>query len=304
MPIEHVDDLRVYAQVVERGTLAAAGRSLDMSPTLVSRRLARLERAVGVRLVERTTRSLHVTHEGRAFYRRSRRILGELEVAERELRPVSTEVEGTVRIVLPTSMLAYGIMDALDDLLTTHPKLSVHVRVSDEATDVLDGGWDIATHFGVPDHTSHVGQLLGSISPVLAATPDYLAHSGTPEHPLDLSSHECIRAGSGALADEWPIVDTTGVTHRVPIGGRLTCHDVITLYTAMTAGLGIGLIPRAVLRRAQRAGLLDEVLPGCHLEGPTIYAVMPVGRHRLPRIRAVVEWLADFMQALDGAEAA
>ena len=300
MTIEHISDLQVYAQVVDSGSLAAAGRVLGLSPPLVSRRLARLERSLGVRLLTRTTRSLHVTDEGRAFYVRCQKILAELALAESELQPFSSEVSGIVRVVLPTSMLAYGIMDALKDLLEAHPLLTVQVRLSDQPVDLLAGGWDVATHIGAPEDSSHIGKLLGTITPRLAATAEYLAQHGIPEVPADLSKHQCIRVASDRTQEHWPIIDIEGATQRVPIGGQLICNDVISLYTAMCSGLGIGLLPKAALRRAEEEGELTEVLPGCRVEGNTLFALIPAGRNKLPRVCVVADWLAKFMQSLDG----
>lgn len=297
MKIDHIEDLQVFVQVVDSGTLAGAGRVLSLAPTLVTRRLARLESSLGVRLLERTTRRLHVTDEGRAFYARCCRILSELEVAEEELQPASNNVVGVVRVVLPTSMLAYGIMDSLNVFLLNYPQLSVQIRLSDQPVDLIAGGWDVATHIGVPEDSSHIGRRLGRISPRLAATQEYLAKQGIPEHPLDLSKHKCIRMTG---QEQWPIIDKNGTTQNVPIGGQLMCHDVISLYTAMCAGMGIGLLPNAALKKAQEKGLLTQVLPDCQVESNTLYALMPAGRQSLPRIRLTVDWLAEFMGALDG----
>lgn len=296
MKIEHIEDLRVFVQVVDSGTLAAAGRVLSLAPTLVTRRLARLEASLGVRLLERTTRRLHVTDEGRAFYARCSRILRELEVAEAELQPASASVAGVVRVVLPTSMLAYGIMDSLNSFLKKHPHLAIQIRLSDQSVDLIAGGWDVATHIGVPSDSSHIGRRLGIISPRLAATAEYLAQQGIPETPIDLSKHQCIRM---AGQEQWPIIDKNGITQHVPIGGQLMCHDVISLYTAMCAGLGIGLLPRAALKKAQDEGVLTPVLPDCQVESNTLYALIPAGRQGLPRIRLTVDWLSEFMASLD-----
>lgn len=299
MKIDHLEDLRVFAQVVDSGTLAAAGRVLGLSPTLVSRKLARLENTLGVRLLERTTRSLSVTDEGRGFYARCRRVLTEIEIAEDELRPASRKVSGIVRVVLPTSMLAYGIMDAVKELLAQYPQLKLQVRLSDQSADLIGGGWDVATHIGLPKDSSHIGKRLGEIVPRLAATPEYLARAGIPESPSDLAKHECIRFSTGLTQDHWPIIDGTGETHRVPIGGSLICHDIITLYSAVCSGIGIGLLPNAALRKAKEDGILTDVLPSCQIEGNTLYALMPTGRQGLPRIRVVAAWLADFVSTLN-----
>ncbi|WP_298770719.1 LysR family transcriptional regulator [uncultured Shewanella sp.] len=300
MKIQHLDDLKVYVQVIDSGHLAAAGRVLGLSATLVSRRLARLESALGVRLLERTTRRLHVTDEGKVFYSRCQRILSELDLAQSELLPIGNEMSGKVKVVLPTSMLSYGIMDALKDFMGQYPFIEIQVQLSDEPVDLLVGGWDVATHIGAPHDSSHIGRRLGTISPKIAATPDYLVRHGLPKTPLELSQHECIRVvRSGVEHEYWPIVNEEGEMQKVPINGRLICHDFITLYSAMCAGVGIGLLPLAALRKAQQEEQLVEVLPDCQVEGITLYAIIPTGRNKLPRVRVFVNWLATFMETLD-----
>lgn len=300
MAVEHIEDLRVFVQIVDTGTLAAAGRVLGLPATLVSRRLARLEESLAVRLIERTTRRLHITEEGWTFYARCRRVLAELESAELELTAESSAVSGTVRTVLPTSMLAYGVMDALKAFMDEHPQLTIEVQLSDRPVDLLAGGWDVATHIGIPTDSSHISRRLGTLSPRLAATPEYLARHGVPKDPMDLATHECIRQMVGGVpVKEWPIVNAVGELQRVPVSGRLICYDIISLYTAMCSGHGIGLVPMAALRKARQEGLLVEVLADCYADGPTLFALIPAGRNKMQRVRLFTEWLASFMETLN-----
>lgn len=298
MSVNHVKDLHVFVQAVDSGTLAAAGRTLGLAPSIVSRCLARLERTLGVRLLQRTTRSLSVTEEGRAFYRRSRRILSELEAAESEVAPTPSKVSGTVRALLPSSAVVHGLMESLDGLLQAYPRLSVQIRLSDQPADLSAGGWDVATHVGTPADSTHVSRRLCRLSPGLAATPGYLARHGVPETPIELANHRCLRFGTDRNQDYWSIVDAEGMSHRVPVGGQVICEDLVSVYSAVRAGLGIGAMAQASLRRAEAEGALVEVLPGSHLAGRSLYALVPAGRHHLPRIRVFVDWLAAFMQAL------
>lgn len=299
MKIQHLEDIQVYAQVVDSGSLASAGRVLNLSSTLVSRRIARLEKSLGVRLLERTTRSLCVTDEGQVFYRRCRRILAELEDAEQDLVPASTRVSGIVRALLPTSMLAYGVMTSLKALLKQHPNLTVQIQLADSQVDLMAGGWDVATHIGAPKDSSHIGRRLGVIEPRLAATAEYLNLAGKPQTPMDLTQHQCIRMSVSQTQTHWTVIDDQGISQDVPIGGQLICHDVISLVTAMKSGLGIGLIPRASLMLALEKGELLEVLPDCHIEANPLYALIPSGRNQLPRIKVFVDWLAQFIQSLN-----
>lgn len=299
MSIEHIDDLRVFVQAVESGTLAAAGRILGLAPSIVSRRLARLERALSVRLLQRTTRSLSVTDEGRAFYGRCRNILSELDAAQADLEPTADQVAGTVRAVLSSSVVVHGLLDSLDGLLRAHPRLTVQLRLSDKPADLQSGGWDVALHVGQPQDSTHVSRRLCQVTPTIAASPAYVARHGVPKTPMDLTQHECLRFGTSDRTQyHWPVVDPEGMTHRVPVGGQLISEDLVTLYAALRAGLGIGVMPQSRLKRGVADGTLVEVLPGCRLEQVGLFALMPAGRHRLPRIRVFVDWLAEFMQTL------
>ena len=131
------------------------------------------------------------------------------------------------------------------------------------------------------------------------ATSDYLACNGIPETPLDLTNHQCIRFGADRSRDFWSVIDAQNETRRIPINGQIICEDIVTLYAAMQAGLGIGMLPKAALRRAKEDGSLVEVLADCKIEGQTLYALIPSGRHLLPPIRVFVDWLAGFMQNLE-----
>ena len=292
----------MFVQAVDSKNLAAAARMLGLAPSIVSRRLARLERALGVRLLQRTTRSLSVTDEGRAFYRRCRNVLSELEAAEVEVEPTQSQVVGTVRALLPSSMVVHGIMEALDTLLEAHPRLTIQIRLSDRPADLHAGGWDVATHVGTPPDSTYISRRLCRLSPYLAATPAYLARHGIPKTPADLANYRCVRFGPDRNNDYWSIVDAEGMTHQVSIGGQIICEDIVACYSAMRAGLGIAAIPQLTLQRAKAEGTLVEVLPGSHTGEVTLYALMPAGRHLVPRTRVFVEWLATFMQNLFGDE--
>ena len=292
----------MFVQAVDSKNLAAAARMLGLAPSIVSRRLARLERSLGVRLLQRTTRSLSVTDEGQSFYRRCRNVLSELEAAEAEVEPTQSQVVGTVRAVLPSSMVVHGIMESLNTLLEAHPRLTMQIRLSDRPADLHSGGWDVATHVGTPPGSTYISRRLCRLSPYLAATPQYLARHGIPKTPADLANHRCVRFGPDRNNDYWSIVDAEGMTHRVPIGGQVICEDIVACYSAMRAGLGIAAIPQLTLQRAKAEGTLVEVLPGSQTGAVTLYALIPTGRHRVPRIRVFVEWLATFMQTLFGDE--
>lgn len=293
MALESIEALRVFVQVVDSGSLSAAGRVLGLAPTLVSRRIARLESELDVRLLQRTTRSLHVTDEGRAFYRRCRRILEELEVATEEVRPAVGKVHGRVRASLPTVLSSLGIMEAATELLERHRGLSLQLSFSDQPVDVVAGGWDVALHVGVPPDSTHLARRLTHLSPVLAATPEYLSRAGIPQRPEDLSEHECLRFISDRPQDTWTLVDAAGEERVVPVHGRFESDNSAALGDAMFAGLGIGIRPGAEVERAVEEGTLVRVLPRWQMVGFPLYLLIPAGRSGIPRIRLFADWLGE-----------
>ncbi len=295
---DSVMDLRVYVQVVDSGSLSGAGRVLGLSPPLVSRRLARLESDLGVKLIQRTTRTLAVTDEGRAFYRRCHRILDELEAAVEEVQPSSDRVAGVVRACIPTVSVANGLMDALGPFLAEHPQLRLQLSVTDQPVDVVARGFDVVVHVGEPADSGLIARRLVYVEPAFAATAEYLAEHGVPQVPGDLSDHQCLRFTSDKPQDIWRIVDPQGVEHAVPVQGRLECDDSGALAQAMYAGRGIGVVAGNTVQAAVAQGTLVHVLPGHVMSGMALYALMPAGRNRLPRVRVFVDFMRDFLSGI------
>lgn len=295
MALESIEALRVFVQVVDSGGLSAAGRVLGLAPTLVSRRIARLEEDVGVRLLVRTTRTLHVTDEGRDFYRRCRRILDDLDDAVLSARPVAGEVRGRVRAVLPTITAAVGIMEAVGELLDENPGLALQCSFSDQPVDLVAGGWDVALHAGSPRDSTHVVRRLKQVRTQLGATHQYLARAGIPQQPRDLAAHECLRFISDRPQDTWTLVDKRGREEVVPVHGRLESDNSAALKRAMHGGLGIGLTTGIEIARAVEAGTLARVLPKWTIAGIDLYMLIPSGRLRVPRVRVFADWLETFI---------
>ncbi|MEM7156241.1 MAG: LysR family transcriptional regulator [Myxococcota bacterium] len=297
MALESIEALRVFVQVVDSEGLSAAGRVLGLAPTLVSRRISALEEDLGVRLLQRTTRRLHVTDEGRAFYRRCRRILVELETAAEEVRAVASDVGGTVRAVLPTVTASLGVMTAAAELLERHPGLALQLSFSDQPTDLVAGGWDVALHVGRPADSTHTARPLPPLAPVLAATPEYLARAGIPQQPEDLGEHECLRFISDRPQDTWTLISDQGREQVVPVHGRFECDNSAALGDAMLAGIGIGIRHAWDVERAVAEGRLVRVLPGWSLSAFPLFLLTPAGRNRIPRVRVFADWLANYMEA-------
>ena len=293
--LDSIAEVRVFAQVVDSGGLSAAARVLGIPPNTVSRTLSRLEEALGVRLLARTTRRVSLTEEGRLFYEHALDLLAASTKAEAAVRPAHAGLQGTLRVAVRTTTIQFGFMDALSQLLAEHPALRIQLMVSDGDVDLLASGIDIALRVGAQPDSTLVSRSIGAVDFVLAAAPRYLVRAGRPHKPRDLSAHECIRALAARPQTHWRIEGPRGRSEDVLVMGRLECSDVRAQADAIYAGLGIGVRPAGEVRLAAKARTLERVLPEWRLEPIAVRVVQPPGRAasgRASAIEAVVEILA------------
>lgn len=286
-----LDELRAFAAVYEAGGFTAASKRLSLTTNAVSLRVQKLEEGLGTRLFVRTTRSVSTTEEGRAFYARVVRVLAELEEAEEDLRPKSDGLHGNVRIAVPGALATGPFLDRLRTLLDEHPALVVQIRVSSAPANIVSEGLDVAVVVGQPAESTFVGRLLGRVTWVLAAAPSYLAKRGHPRSPHELMAHRCLRLLSYPPQDEWTLVGRRGKELTVPVRGGFEADDSRALGDATYAGLGIGVRPAGECARAERQGRLRRVLPTYRFQPLDVYALVPQGRVRVPRIAACIDAL-------------
>jgi DNA-binding transcriptional LysR family regulator len=293
-----LDELRAFAAVFETGGFTAAGKRLILTTNAVSLRVQRLEQELGVRLFNRTTRSVAPTEEGKTFYARVSRVLADLDEAEEELRPTSGGLRGTVRIAVPGAMATAPLLERLGELLEVNPGLSIQTRVASGAVDLVAEGIDIGVIVGQLPETTFVGRLLGRATWVLAAAPSYLDAHGRPRTPADLSAHRCLRLFSSPPQDEWTLVDRRGREVVVGVRGGYEADDSRALGDATYVGLGIGVRPAGECARAEREGRLERVLPGYRFQPLDVYALVPKGRLRVPRVAACLDALRAAVEEL------
>jgi DNA-binding transcriptional LysR family regulator len=292
------DELRAFTAVFETGGFTAASKRLVLTTNAVSLRVQKLELELGVRLFTRTTRSVAPTEEGRTFYARVSRVLADLDEAAEELRPTSGGLRGVVRLALPGALATLPLLERLRELIEEHPLLSIQTRVASGAVDLVAEGIDIGVIVGQLPETTFVGRLLGRATWVLAAAPSYLDAHGRPRTPTELRGHRCLRLLSNPPQDEWTLVDRRGREVVVQVRGGYEADDSRALGDATYAGLGIGVRPAGECDRAQREGRLERVLPGYRFQPLDVYALVPKGRLRIPRVAACLEALRAAVQEL------
>jgi DNA-binding transcriptional LysR family regulator len=291
--MDRIDDLNLFLRVLDLGSISAAARNLDVSVAVASQRLRRLERTLGVRLFHRTTRRLRLTVEGEALVEQGRVLIEDLEALTGGLKKAAEEVTGTLRVSLPASFGRQYVSPLIPEFLTQHPRLKMHVDLSDQMRDLPGEGFDLAIRIGEMRDSGLVVRRLAPNRRVLCASPEYLRRRGVPLRPEQLSAHDCLVIMSGKLANNiWRLRTASGSEVAVRVRGRLEANLGEALRDAALAGMGIALHSTWHVCDDLRAGRLQRVLPTYSLPESGIYAVMPERRLVPARARAFVDFLA------------
>ncbi|MGK9234979.1 LysR family transcriptional regulator [Inquilinus limosus] len=291
-----LNDILVFARVVESGSFTAAARLLGMPKTTVSRRVAALEQAVGVRLLQRTTRSLGLTDAGRLYYEQSSQALRTIEDANLKLAEARAEPSGTIRISAP---VGFGgpLAAMVFDFLTAYPKTRVELRLTDERLNLVENGIDLAFRTGILPDSTLIARRLGTTHRILCASPDYLARRGEPASPADLAGHDCVIAGPSAAGASW-VLDGPDGRETIMVSGRFAANEMQAVLAAAIAGCGIARLPLGIAETPIRDGRLRRVLADHTTPAGGVHAVYPSGQHLSPLVKAFIALAAERMSRI------
>jgi DNA-binding transcriptional LysR family regulator len=283
--------IAAFAETVTAGSFTAAAERLGLSKSAVGKSVARLEAQLGVRLLDRTTRSLSLTDEGRRYFELCARVLSELEEGEQALATQRGEISGRLRVSLPVSFGRLWVMPVLTRLAEENPKLSLDVSFTDRMVDVIDEGLDLVVRLGdAGNQSSLMSRSLGTHLAVLCAAPAYLERRGVPGTMRDLAGHDCIGFATGerSFAAIGARPDGQGAIKIVP---RHVVSDGEALRQATLAGLGLAYLPTWMVADALEAGTLRAVLHKEPIVVGPILAIWPKPRAMLPKVRAGIDAL-------------
>lgn len=288
-----LNDLEVFARVVEKAGFSRAARELGVPASTVSRRVARLEESLGVRLLQRTTRTMHLTDAGRVYFDRISRALREIESAEASLRQVQGTPRGVVRLTTVSEPFVEGI---LYDFLEAHPDVSLEIDKSHNRVDLVADGFDLAIRAGVLEDSSLVAYKLMNVGPVLCAAPRYLKKRGTPKVIGDLRDHDCVIVGTSSTAATWGLRGADGHMHRVNVSGRLAINGLASAVEGCRRGLGIGLFPEAFIAPWVASGELKVILRDMAPPANGLWIVHPTRTLLAPAVRALIDFIKGAFQ--------
>lgn len=289
--MDALTDIAVFVQVVDAGSFTAAAERLELSKSVVSKYVTRLEDRLGARLLNRTTRRLSLTEVGRVFYGRAQQGLREIEEAEAEVSRLQGAPRGCLRITSPVSFGIRHIAPALPEFLAGYPDLSVDMSLDDRRVDLVEEGFDMAIRIGELPDSSLVARRLGPCRHVVCGAPGYFKRHGVPRSPDDLREHNAITFSYQESPREWHFVSPKGAVIRVPISGSIQMNNSLGLREALLNEAGVTLTPTFVVGDDIKAGRLQAVLSDYKVLEVSIYAVYPQRRHLSPKVRAFVDFM-------------
>jgi len=287
--MDRLDRMAVFASVVESKGFSAAARKLGVTRSAVSRKIGDLEKELGVRLLNRTTRRLSLTEAGETYYHSCARVVAEADKAERAVRNLHSEPTGTLRINGP--MIGHRLLvPVLAEYLQRHPAVAVDLSLEDHYVNLVEEGIDLAIRIGHPAESGLIARKLTSVPQVVCGAPAYLDRRGRPASPADLVNHEWVLYSLLSPPDRFTFAkDGSRLTVRV--NGRLRANSGPAIREALLAGHGITLIPRFYVEEEIASGRLELVLADYEAKNSSLYAVFP---HRDPssKVRLFVDALA------------
>ncbi|UJW76663.1 LysR family transcriptional regulator [Rhizobium sp. SL42] len=291
--INRSGEMEVFVQVVEQGGFSAAARFFRVTPSAVSKLVARLEARLGTRLVNRSTRKLLLTAEGRSFYERSVRILADIEEAERIAADLD-DPRGLIRINTSAAYGTHVLAPILSQFLDLYPGISVEVIQTDLVVDLLAERADIAIRAGVMPNSSLVARKLGDTPLVIVASPTYLASHGVPETASELERHNRLGFGYVRAHRDWSAPEGDTIV-QVPVAGRLSASDGEALRHFAIGGAGLVQLARFTVTEDLKAGRLVTVLddPRTRRSEPFHAVYVGQGGHLPARIRVMLDFLAE-----------
>ncbi|HDR9509026.1 LysR family transcriptional regulator [Burkholderia cepacia] len=290
---DRLDGVTTFVQVVESGSFALAAERLDMTRSAVGKAVARLEKRLGARLLQRTTRSQSLTDDGQAYYDRCVRALAELEAAEADLDCGRNEARGKLRLSVPLAFGHHCVTPIVLDLARTYPHLRIDVSITDRFVDLVEEGIDLAVRIGtLADSTSLAVRRLGTQYGSLGAAPSYLARYGMPKSLDDLKHHRTIAYSRSGVPQPWDLRAPDGSTVRVDMQHQLSFDDVQAIAAAGASGFGIAWLPSWLLDYYVKRGEMAVVLDRCFVCEGDIHAIWPKTRYLPRKTRCVIDALA------------
>lgn len=287
--MEELSHIVSFTRVVKAGSFAGAARQLNLTDSVVSKHVAKLERSLGVRLLNRNTRKLSLTEAGSAYFEHCTRVVAELDSGKRAVTALAEAPAGRLRVTAAVPIAA-TLGPLVQEFLKRHPKVQIELDASNRLVDLAEEGFDVAIRFARTLPPNVVARLLRQVRVAPFASPGYLRRAGTPRQPADLAQHDCLNLPTALPSRVWPF-ERRGEGAEVAVKGSVESDMVPALHDLVLAGTGITLLPLELAARDVKAGRLVRVLPDWEMPPASLYAVYLPSRHLPPKVRAFIDFI-------------
>lgn len=289
-------EMAAFVEVVRQGGFSAAARALNRTPSAISKQISRLEDRLGVRLLNRTTRQLSMTDEGEAYFHRATAILTDISETEAMVADQGAAPRGVLRVTCSTTFGHQQIVPILPEFLAQYPELRLQLSLSDTVVDLVQEGFDVAVRMGDMNDSSLVARRLAVHRRQVCAAPSYIDKHGMPEHPEQLSTHNCLVHQNVTALNDWAFM-LDGNIRTIHVGGSFESNSAIAIHAAALAGLGIAQMASFVVAPDLKAGGLVSCLDKFVVSEKPIFAVYPNRRNLSQKVRVFIDFLADHFAA-------
>jgi DNA-binding transcriptional LysR family regulator len=298
--MQDLNDLYLFALVVEKGSFTAASKAAGLTTSRISRRIADLEERLGVRLLHRTTRKLALTAIGELYYQHCQAMVSEAEAAAEVVEQIQANPRGRVRITCPVQTAESVLGPIITDFMQNYPEVHISLTATDRFVDLIDEGIDVAIRFRAAPmaNSSLVARTLGESLSYLVASPNFLERHGRPAAPDDLSRLTSLGKSRHDAAYTWHLTGADGQSRVIPYQPRLESDDWLVIKQAVMTGLGIAAMPDELCQQDIAAGKLEIVLPAWRLPSTNLHIVYTSRRGLIPAVRAFIDFAAERLAAV------
>jgi DNA-binding transcriptional LysR family regulator len=269
-----LEDIQVFCTIAKHQSFSKAARELSISPPVITRRLLRLEKALNARLLNRTTRQVTLTEAGNLFYSEVTDILQLLDASKENVKSLTTQVAGTLKVAMPVSLSQFYVVPALKDFLKKYPHLKIQIVSGhgNQLLNLLQEGFDLVIQCGELPNSSYHARKIATMKKVICASPEYLSKHGNPKELADLKYHNCLQFNDNTVTYPWAI-SMDGKIKEVAVSGNLIVNNSIELKNLVIDGVGIGYLPAYFVHDELVNGKLVSILENYQLANYNLYAV-------------------------------
>ncbi|WP_431674562.1 LysR family transcriptional regulator [Rhizobium leguminosarum] len=294
MPRTNLNDILIFMAVVDAGSFIAGGQALGLSRSAAGKAVIRLEDRLGARLLNRTTRTLNLTDEGRMFYERGLQILALVDEAEASVAGQNSTPRGVLRLTVPDAFGRLVVLPLLEKYLQAWPDIQVEVSFTDRLADIVEEGFDLAIRIGATaTDTRLVSRVIATYKALLCASPAYLAERGEPRDIDDLAVHDCLIFAGRNQRQGWRFRGEGGSWIKAQGRSRLRLDSAEAIRDAALAGLGIALLPDFLVADDLVTGRLRQILPDLETDDVKIVTLYPDKRLLEPRVRRFIDLMVE-----------